>query len=82
MSARSYPLTVALASGSRLGPYQIVCAIGAGGLSEVYRAHDPRMGRDVVIKVLPVSLPENRDHLQRFEQEARATGGSIIPTFW
>jgi serine/threonine protein kinase len=43
-------------------------------MGEVYRAHDPRIGRDVAIKVLPVALSQDRDHLQRFEQEARATG--------
>src|SRR5437763_7376651 len=70
----AYPLRVALPSGSRLGPYEIISALGAGGMGEVYRAHDPRIGRDVAIKVLPVAVSQNRDHLQRFEWEARATG--------
>jgi serine/threonine protein kinase len=70
---------VALASGFRLGPYEIVSALGAGGMGEVYRAHDPRIGRDVAIKVLPVAISENRDHLQRFEREARATGALNHP---
>jgi len=70
---------MALAPGSRLGPYEIVSALGAGGMGEVYRAHDPRIGRDVAIKVLAVATSEHRDHLQRFEQEARATGALNHP---
>jgi hypothetical protein len=70
---------VALPSGSRLGPYEIVSALGAGGMGEVYRAHDPRIGRDVAIKVLPAATSEDRDHLQRFEQEARAAGALNHP---
>jgi serine/threonine protein kinase len=65
---------VSLASGSRLGPYEIVAAIGAGGMGEVYRAKDPRLGRDVAIKVLPASFSADPDRLRRFEQEARAAG--------
>jgi len=65
---------VTLAAGSRLGPYEIVGAIGAGGMGEVYRAKDPRLGRDVAIKVLPGSLSSDPDRLKRFEQEARAAG--------
>jgi serine/threonine protein kinase len=75
----SYPLTMALPSGSRLGPYEILSALGAGGMGEVYRAHDPRIGRDVAIKVLPVAVSQNRDHLQRLEREARATGALNHP---
>jgi serine/threonine protein kinase len=63
-----------LATGSRLGPYEILASLGAGGMGEVYRARDPRIGREVAIKILPRSLSENSDHLRRFEQEARATG--------
>jgi serine/threonine protein kinase len=63
-----------LAQGSRLGPYEILGHLGAGGMGEVYRARDPRIGRDVAIKILPRSLAGNADHLRRFEQEARATG--------
>src|SRR5712692_5729334 len=65
---------MALAAGSRLGPYEIVASLGAGGMGEVYRARDPRIGREVAIKVLPRSLATNSDFLRRFEQEARATG--------
>src|SRR5215467_2289285 len=63
-----------LQPGSRLGPYEIVSAIGAGGMGEVYRAKDPRLGRDVAIKVLPASFSQDADRLRRFEQEAKAAG--------
>jgi Tol biopolymer transport system component len=65
---------VTLASGSRLGPYEIVAPLGAGGMGEVYRAKDPRLGRDVAVKVLPASFSTDADRLRRFEQEARAAG--------
>ena len=58
--------------GTRLGPYEIGAQIGAGGMGEVYRAHDTRLGRNVAIKVLPATFVTDRDRLQRFEQEARA----------
>jgi serine/threonine protein kinase len=63
-----------LSVGTRLGPYEIVAPIGAGGMGEVYRAKDPRLGRDVAIKVLPASFSSDADRLKRFEQEARAAG--------
>src|SRR5438132_9284524 len=63
-----------ISAGSRLGPYEIVSTLGAGGMGEVYRARDPRIGREVAIKVLPESLAKDADRLRRFEQEARATG--------
>ncbi|HEY3124929.1 MAG TPA: hypothetical protein VGK70_12830 [Thermoanaerobaculia bacterium] len=63
-----------LASGSRLGPYEIVSPLGAGGMGEVYRAKDPRFGREVAIKVLPASFSKDSDRLRRFEHEARAAG--------
>src|ERR1700689_3675563 len=62
---------MALASGTKLGPYEIVSPVGAGGMGEVYRARDMRLGRDVAIKVLPESLAHDADRLRRFEQEAR-----------
>jgi Tol biopolymer transport system component len=65
---------VALAAGSRLGPYEILGQIGAGGMGEVYRAKDPRLGREVAIKVLPASFSQDADRLRRFEQEAKAAG--------
>ena len=63
-----------LAAGTKLGPYEILAPIGAGGMGEVYRAKDPRLGRDVAIKVLPASFSQDADRLKRFEQEARAAG--------
>jgi eukaryotic-like serine/threonine-protein kinase len=65
---------VKLVSGARLGPYEILSPLGAGGMGEVYRAKDPRLGRDVAIKVLPTSFSADADRLRRFEQEARAAG--------
>ena len=61
-----------LANGSKLGPYEIVGAIGAGGMGEVYRARDTRLGRDVAIKILPQHLSAKANVKQRFEREARA----------
>ena len=63
-----------LSAGTKLGPYEILAPIGAGGMGEVYRAKDPRLGRDVAIKVLPASFSQDADRLKRFEQEARAAG--------
>jgi Tol biopolymer transport system component len=63
---------MALRSGTRLGPYEIQSPLGAGGMGEVYRARDTRLGRDVAIKVLPEALAHDADRLRRFEQEARA----------
>jgi dipeptidyl aminopeptidase/acylaminoacyl peptidase len=63
-----------LPTGSRLGPYEILAPLGAGGMGEVYRARDPRLGREVAIKVLPASFSQDADRLRRFEQEARAAG--------
>jgi Tol biopolymer transport system component len=63
-----------LTPGSRLGPYEIISPLGAGGMGEVYRARDARLNRDVAVKVLPASFADNPDRLRRFEQEARATG--------
>src|SRR6266542_2796925 len=63
-----------LVQGSRLGPYEILAPLGAGGMGEVYKARDPRLGREVAIKVLPASFSQDADRLRRFEQEARAAG--------
>src|SRR5260370_266168 len=62
---------MALSSGTKLGPYEIQSPLGAGGMGEVYRARDTRLGRDVAIKVLPEALAKDADRLRRFEQEAR-----------
>src|SRR5690348_14872867 len=61
-----------LTSGTKLGPYEITGAIGAGGMGEVYRARDTRLGRDVAIKILPQHLTAKSNVKQRFEREARA----------
>ena len=63
---------MALTSGTRLGPYEIQSPLGAGGMGEVYRAKDSRLGRDVAIKVLPESMARDAERLRRFETEARA----------
>ena len=65
---------MSLAAGVRLGPYEVVGSIGAGGMGEVYRAKDTRLSRDVAVKVLPPSFADDPDRLRRFEQEARAAG--------
>ena len=62
---------MALASGTKLGPYEILAPLGAGGMGEVYRARDTRLNREVAIKVLPEALAHDADRLRRFEQEAR-----------
>jgi eukaryotic-like serine/threonine-protein kinase len=70
---------MALAAGTRLGPYEIVSSIGAGGMGEVYRAHDSRLGRDVAVKVLPEAVSADAERLARFEQEARAVAALNHP---
>jgi hypothetical protein len=70
---------VTLAVGSRLGPYEVIAPIGAGGMGEVYRARDPKLGRDVAIKVLPESFSQDADALARFEREARAVAALSHP---
>ena len=65
---------MALSAGAKLGPYEVLAPIGAGGMGEVYRARDPRLGREVAIKVLPATFSQDADRLKRFEQEARAAG--------
>src|SRR3954468_9256298 len=68
-----------LVSGAKLGPYEIVAPLGAGGMGEVYRARDPRLGREVAIKVLSTSLHSDPQRLRRFEQEARTAGALNYP---
>jgi eukaryotic-like serine/threonine-protein kinase len=63
---------VTLSAGTRLGPYEILSPLGAGGMGEVYRARDSRLGREVAIKVLPESLASDQERLRRFEKEARS----------
>jgi len=63
-----------VATGTRVGPYEIVGWLGAGGMGEVYRARDPRLGREVAIKLIPDTFAKDANRLHRFEQEARAAG--------
>src|SRR6204780_3999078 len=70
---------MALTSGTKLGPYEIGAPIGAGGMGEVFRAKDTRLGRDVAIKVLPETFAKDADRLRRFEQEARAVAALNHP---
>src|SRR5450755_133082 len=68
-----------LRSGTKLGPYEIIAPLGAGGMGEVYRTRDPRLGREVAIKILPASFYRDPERLRRFEQEARAAGALNHP---
>jgi serine/threonine protein kinase len=68
-----------LAGGKRLGPFEIVAPLGAGGMGEVYRARDTRLGRDVALKLLPEELANSPDRLARFEREARTVAGLAHP---
>jgi len=70
---------MALTSGTKLGPYEIVSPLGAGGMGEVYRSRDPRLKREVAIKVLPQAFSLDADRLRRFEQEALATAALNHP---
>jgi eukaryotic-like serine/threonine-protein kinase len=63
---------VTLAAGTQLGPYRISSVLGVGGMGEVYRAHDSKLGREVALKILPAAFQTDADRLARFEREARA----------
>ena len=63
---------MALICGTKLGPYEVVSPLGAGGMGEVYRALDTRLDRTVAIKILPAHLSDNTEAKQRFDREARA----------
>ena len=65
------PASPGLTAGDRLGNYAVVALLGAGGMGEVYRAHDARLGRDVAIKILPHAFTTDPERLARFEREAR-----------
>lgn len=64
---------------TKLGRYEIRSQVGAGGMGEVYRAHDPKLNRDVAIKILPTAFSTDAERLRRFEQEAQATGALNHP---
>jgi Tol biopolymer transport system component len=70
---------MSLPAGTRLGPYEVIAPIGAGGMGEVYRARDTRLGREVAVKVLPQELAHDPERLRRFEQEARAASALSHP---
>jgi eukaryotic-like serine/threonine-protein kinase len=76
---QSAPLRLTLAAGTRLGDYEVKSLLGSGGMGEVYRALDLRLGRDVAIKVLPAFVAADPNRLRRFEQEARAAGALSHP---
>src|SRR4051812_30087017 len=68
-----------LPTGTRLGPYEIVGPLGAGGMGEVYRARDSRLGREVALKVVPSEVSADPSRRARFEQEARAAAALNHP---
>jgi len=76
---------LALGPGVRLGPYEIVASVGAGGMGEVFRARDTRLGRDVAVKILTAALAGDPDSVRRFEKEARAVASlshpNVVPLF-
>ena len=64
-------LNMSLPAGSRIGPYEVIASIGAGGMGEVYRGRDPRLNRDVALKVLPPAFAADPERLRRFQREAQ-----------
>ena len=68
-----------LSAGSRLGPYEVLSPLGAGGMGEVYRAKDPRLGREIALKVLPTDVAQDAARRKRFEQEARSASALAHP---
>ena len=70
---------MAISPGQKIGPYEVISSIGAGGMGEVYRARDTRLGREVALKILPAEFSANRDSLKRFEQEARSASALNHP---
>ena len=79
MAARIITRPLALSPGTRLGPYEVVSAIGAGGMGEVYRATDSNLKRSVAIKVLPAAVAGDADRLARFQREAEVLGALNHP---
>ncbi|HEX5031268.1 MAG TPA: protein kinase [Candidatus Eisenbacteria bacterium] len=70
---------MSISAGATLGPYEILAPLGSGGMGDVYRARDPRLGRDVAVKVLPPAFASDPNRLARFEQEARAVAALNHP---
>jgi eukaryotic-like serine/threonine-protein kinase len=68
-----------ISAGAKLGLYEVLAPLGAGGMGEVYRGRDMRLGREVALKVLPEALASDRERLARFEQEARAASALNHP---
>src|SRR5262245_415452 len=73
------PVGTAVLAGTRLGPYEVLALLGSGGMGEVFRARDERLGREVAVKVLAPGASNDADRLRRFEQEARAAGALNHP---
>jgi serine/threonine protein kinase len=68
-----------LASGTKMGPYEILAPLGAGGMGEVYRARDTKLGREVALKVLPEAFAQDAQRMARFEREAQESGRRLLP---
>jgi serine/threonine protein kinase len=71
---------VIFSAGTRLGSYEVIAPLGAGGMGEVYRARDLRLDREVAIKVLPASFASDADSVMRFEREAKTLAALNHPT--
>jgi eukaryotic-like serine/threonine-protein kinase len=67
-------------AGTRLGPYEILSAIGSGGMGEVYRPRDTKLNRDVAIKLLPESVARDPDYLAHFQRKSAGAGCPLFPT--
>jgi serine/threonine protein kinase len=70
---------MAIPSGTKFGSYEVVAQIGAGGMGEVYQAHDTRLARDVAIKVLPEAVAHDAERLSRFQREAKMLAAANHP---
>jgi serine/threonine protein kinase len=68
-----------LASGTKMGPYEILAPLGAGGMGEVYRARDTKLGREVALRVLPQAFAQDPQRMARFEREAQESGRRLLP---